>query len=289
MRIVIIGANGLLGKELKTMFEQMGHDVVPLYRHHFKRNIHEFKDFFNEADVLINLVGAPMLRRWKKKYRAKLINSRIETATKVITAFKLLRYRPQLYIAASSIGIYDNQQENHTEQSLAFENDFLGTLIGKWEESNQRFTKLHNVRVVIMRMAFVLTKKGGMLRKIARPFKYGFGGRTGKGDQAFSFIHIDDFKKAILFFIENINTSGVYNLVAPKQSSNKQFSKYLGKALKIPSFFIKPKRFVKLRYGKASKLILDVPSTIPQKLNKAGFSFDYPDVESAIDNLISRK
>ncbi|MEA3445537.1 MAG: TIGR01777 family oxidoreductase, partial [Bacteroidota bacterium] len=259
MRIVIVGASGLIGSELKAMFASLGHEVVPVDRKYFKLNIHDFKELFRDADVLINLAGAPIIKRWTSAYKKKLYKSRIDTTDKIFTAFKLLKHRPSLYLAASAIGIYNNNDEYHTEQSEQFANDFAGKLVQDWEMSSLQFSGLHNVRTIIMRLGVVLSNNGGAFPKMVRPYKIGLGGRIGNGRQAFSFIHIDDLKKAILLFIENKTMSGVFNLTAPETINNKEFSKALGKALKRPSFFIVPKFILRLFLGKASGIIINVP------------------------------
>ncbi|MCF8371293.1 MAG: TIGR01777 family oxidoreductase [Bacteroidales bacterium] len=288
MRVVISGASGLIGSALKEMFEAEGHEVVPLGRKHFKRNIHEFKEFFREADVLINLAGAPLLKRWTQSYKRKLRSSRVDTSEKIYTAFKLLKDRPLLYIAASAIGIYETSEKIHSEESQSFDPNFVGHLVQDWEKCNLQFTGLHNIRVVIMRLGVVLAKKGGAFPTMARPFKMGVGGRIGKGMQPLSFIHIKDLMNAIQYFINNKNANGIYNLVAPKPVTNKEFSKALGKVLKRPSFFIVPPFILRLLYGEASSIMVNAPWVIPEKLQSNGFKFDYPDIESALGDLTQK-
>lgn len=288
MKVVISGASGLIGSSLRGMFEAGGHEVVALGRRHFKRDIHEFKEFFREADVLINLTGEPLLKRWSQLYQRKLRNSRIDTSEKIFNAFKLLKDRPRTYIAASAIGIYKASEERHTEQSRSFAQGFVGQLVQDWEKSNLQFDNLHNVRVVLMRLGVVMAKKGGVFPTMARPFKMGFGGRIGNGKQPLPFIHLSDLIKAVQYFIENKSTTGIYNLVAPGALSNKEFSKVLGKALKRPSFFIVPKFVLRLLYGKASTIIVDAPWVVPEKLQANGFVFEYPDIESALAELTSK-
>jgi uncharacterized protein (TIGR01777 family) len=288
MRVVISGASGLIGSALKEMLEADGNEVVPLGRKHFKRNIHEFKEFLRETDVLINLAGAPLLKRWTQSYKRKLRSSRIDSSEKIYTAFKLLKDRPIVYIAASAIGIYETSEKIHSEESQSFDPNFIGHLVQDWEKCNLQFAGLHNVRVVIMRLGVVLSQKGGAFPTMARPFKMGLGGRIGKGLQPLSFIHIDDLKNAIQYFITNNSVNGIHNLVAPNPVSNKEFSKALGKALKRPGFFVVPRFILRLLYGGASSIMVDAPRVIPMKLLSDGFSFNFPDIESALTDLTNK-
>ena len=271
------------------MFETNGHDVVPLGKKHFKLGIHDFKELFREADVLINLAGAPILKRWSSLYKKKLRSSRIDTAEKIHTAFKLLKDRPRLYIAASAVGIYSSNNQQHTETSNQYDSGFLGKLVTDWEQANLHFAELHNVRVVIMRFGIILSNQGGAFPQMSRPFKWGVGGRIGKGKQAFSFLHISDLLKVVDFFISTPKAEGIYNLSSPNPVTNRAFSKALGKALKRPSFMIVPSFVLRLIYGEASQIILRAPWAVPQKLQQEGFVFDYPSIEQALVELTTKK
>ncbi len=289
MKIVIVGASGFIGTELTQMFDTHGYEVVPVSRKHFKMNIHDFKELFRETDVLINLAGAPIIKRWTTSYKNKIRQSRTDTAQKIHTAFKLLKDRPRLYIAASAIGVYESSPDLHTENSTQFSNGFLGKLVKDWESGSQQFAGLHDVRLVIMRLGIVLSKHGGAYPKLALPYKMLIGGRLGNGKQAMSFIHIDDLKNAVMYFIRNGNAQGVYNLTVPNPVSNRDFSAALGKGLKRPDLLVIPKFLVRWRYGQASSVILDAPWVVSEKLQKNGFSFTYADIKSAIGQLTSKR
>ena len=289
MRIVIVGASGLIGGAISRVLDGEGPDIVPIGRKQFKWDIHDFKALFREADVLINLAGAPVLKRWSTSHKKKLYKSRIDTAEKIHTAFKLLKHRPRIYIAASAIGIYEPSDELHTEQSKEFDQGFLGRLVADWEQGNAQFADLHNVRVIIMRLGVVLSRQGGAYPRMARPFKWGVGGRIGKGLQGMSYIHLSDLVKAVLYFITTPTTSGVYNLTAPNPVSNRDFSRRLAKALKRPGFMIIPGFMLKLLYGEAAQILINSPWVVPEKLQDSGFEFDYPDIQSALVELTSRR
>ena len=285
MKIVLSGAHGFIGKILVSHFEKLDYDVVFISRKHYKLNIHDFKEIFREADVFINLAGTPILHRWSSSYKSRLYKSRIETTDKIITAFKLLKDRPRLYIAASAIGIYSADGTNHTEDSVNLADDYLANLVKAWENSNMKAAELVNVRLVIMRLGMVLGKTGGAYKKMLRPFKFGIGGRIGKGKMWVSFIHIKDLVAAIDFFMQNGETQGIYNLCAPNPVSNKEFTKKLGKALKRPSFMIIPEFILKLRYGQAANVVINSPKAVSGRLALSNFKFQFPTIEEALTDL----
>ena len=289
MKIVISGTSGFIGSILKIHFRKLEYDVISLSRKHFRLNIHEFKELFREIDVFINLAGEPILQRWTTSTKNKLYNSRIETTEKVITAFKLLKDRPRLYIASSAIGIYSANNDTHTENSTDFANDYLGNLVKSWENSNMKANDLFQVRLIIMRLGIVLGKSGGAYRKMRYPFRLGIGGRIGKGNMPFSFIHIDDLVKAIDFFMQNSEPKGIYNLCAPNPVSNKEFSKMLAKSLNRPSFMIIPEFILRLKYGKAASVLINTQKVISGRLGLSGFKFKYPTIEESLKKLALKK
>ncbi len=287
MKIVLSGAHGFIGRVLSSHFEKLDYDVVFISRKYYKLNIHDFKEIFREADVFINLAGAPILHRWTSSHKAKLYKSRIETTDKILTAFKLLKDRPRLYIASSAIGIYAAGDTNHTEDNNILADNYLANLVKTWENANMKAADLVNVRLIIMRMGIVLGKSGGAYKKMLRPFKIGLGGRIGKGRMWFSFIHIKDLVAAIDLFMQNGETQGIYNLCAPNPVTNKEFTKKLSKALNRPGFMIVPEFVLRLRYGKAADVVINTAKVTSDRLSTAGFKFQFPTIDESLKDLTS--
>jgi uncharacterized protein (TIGR01777 family) len=238
-----------------------------------------------DADIFISLAGAPILKRWTQGYKRKLKSSRIGPVNKVITALRLLKDRPRLLISTSAIGIYDNIHE-HTEDSSFYAGNFLTELVSDWESEVMKAGELVNLRIVIFRLAVVLGRKGGAFPSLLRPFKFGLGGKIGNGKQNFSFVHIDDVIRAVMFVIHNPGQQGVFNLVAPEVITNRVFAKKLGKVLHRPSFMTVPSFFLKLIYGEAAIILLGGPDVKPKRLINAGFEFKYENIELALLSLV---
>jgi uncharacterized protein (TIGR01777 family) len=285
MNIVICGSSGFIGKELCVFLESQGHDIIHLRRRDFRQHIHEFKEKLRETDVLINLAGAPILKRWTPAYKRELRASRIDTTAKILTAFKLLKSRPRLMIASSAIGIYDSVHE-HNEESRQFGKGFLAELAQAWENEIHSARELADLRLVIFRLGVVLGNTGGAFPKMALPFRFGFGGRISKGNQAMSFIHIEDLLRAFTFAIENPRVKGTYNLTAPHPTTNKVFTQLMGKTMKRPAFLMVPGWILKLIYGKAASVLLDGQCATPDKLLREGFSFRFNHIEETLHALI---
>ena len=140
--------------------------------------------------------------------------------------------------------------------------------------------------IVIFRFGVVLSRNGGALKKLYLPYFLGFGGPIKDGSQCFSWIHVADLIKVFNYIILNPKKTGIYNVTSPKPIQQKYFGKVFAKALKRP--FITPlfEWQLKLLFGSGSRVLTQSVSVIPGRLIDEGFEFDYPDIESAIDNLI---
>jgi uncharacterized protein (TIGR01777 family) len=285
MLVAVSGSNGFIGKELCAHLINSGHEIIPVRKRDLQLPIHDFKEMLRDADIFISLAGAPILKRWTQGYKRKLKSSRIGPVNKVITALRLLKDRPRLLISTSAIGIYDNIHE-HTEDSSFYAGNFLTELVSDWENEVMKAGELVNLRIVIFRLAVVLGRKGGAFPSLLRPFKFGLGGKIGNGKQNFSFVHIDDVIRAVMFVIHNPGQQGVFNLVAPEVITNRVFAKKLGKVLHRPSFMTVPSFFLKLIYGEAAIILLGGPDVKPKRLIDAGFEFKYENIELALLSLV---
>jgi uncharacterized protein (TIGR01777 family) len=121
---------------------------------------------------------------------------------------------------------------------------------------------------------------------MASAFKIFLGGKLGDGNQWNSWIHIDDETRAIKYLIENEKSTGAYNLTAPNPIKQKEFAAAIGSSLNRPSFITKPSFAVRLFLGSmADELILNGVKVIPKKLTDEGFTFNYNNINKALDNI----
>jgi uncharacterized protein (TIGR01777 family) len=237
---------------------------------------------------VVHLAGAPVLQRWTPKNRDVIYRSRIETTTCLVNALGRLSpaERPSLFLAVSAIGIYRTGRV-HTESSQDFDTHFAARLTIDWEKASAGLSP--DIRRVIFRTGLVLDSESQLISLLWFPFIAGLGGAVGKGSQAFPFIHLSDLTAAMVEAIDKESYSGVYNLVAPDRKDNRSFAKELANKLKRPSMLSVPGVIVKLLFGKASVLVLESPEIIPERLVRDGYIFQYPDLESALSEIISTK
>lgn len=267
MRVAIAGASGFIGQELVSFLRDKGFDVTVLQRGQYQ-NV--------EADVIINLAGENIFGRWSEEKKKKILESRIETAR------ALSANNPKLYIGASAIGYYGNRgKEKLTEESSAGRG-FLAEVCQKWEGACQA-----KGRVAFTRFGLVLSPKGGALKKMITPFRYGLGGKLGSGKQIWSWIALDDLLEALHFIIVNENLAGPINFVAPAPVSNASFTKSLAQALKSMAIAHVPSFVLKLAFGQMAKeVFLSSQNVYPEKLLQNGFNFRYGNLKQFFEEKL---
>lgn len=286
-KIAISGATGFIGSALNSFFAKNNFTVVKINRSDFSHSPKKLANKIKGCNIIVNLAGAPVNHKWTDSYKNEILASRINTTRKLVRAIGILEQKPELFISASAVGIYDSF-EVHDEFSTNYDNNFLGSVCRKWEAEAFKSRSFSNVRLCIIRLGVVLGKEGGAFPKIVKPFRYGFGAKLGDGHQLFPYIHINDVLSAIWYLIKNEEASGIYNLVAPQMISNLEFTAALQQKLKkslLPSI---PESLIRFMYGEGAETILTGQKVIPKRLQNNGFIFEYPDITSVISNLIKK-
>ena len=279
MKICI--STGFIGDELKKHFSKK-YKVVQVKRSDFyDKKILEKK--LENTDILINLAGENIARRWSKEYKKKLLTSRVESTKALLECFK--KYKPKLFISTSAIGIYDTKN-THTEESQKFTDTYLADIAKAWEDEALK-AKDFNVRTIILRLGVVLSSKNGALAKMLPAFKLNLGGKIGDGKQAFSWIYIKDLINIYEYLsLTEKKFEGIFNAVSPNPISNEEFTKVLSKVLNKFSFFTIPAFILKLILGEGSLVLLEGQKVLPQRLIKEGFNFKYPLLEDALKDSL---
>ena len=274
--IGITGASGFIGTSLTLYLEEQGYTVRPLNRGFTLADV-------DDCDIIINLAGASINRRWSNSAKKLIRESRIET-TKRLVGFlnKSVSKRTSLLISTSAIGIYpssksksktDNDHKTYDEYSPELGDDFLAQICIDWE--NEALKANSKIRVVIARFGVVLSNKGGALPKMSLPFKFGLAGTIGNGQQPFSWIALEDLSRAFAFLIEKEELSGFFNLTSPNPVNNDQLTKTLAKHYKCAIKFKIPSFLFKAAYGEASTLFTDGQRVLPKRLIENGFLFNF--------------
>lgn len=296
MHILVTGGTGFIGEPLVKALLERG-DHITLLSRNFKKAKKTFGDRVNligsiknsglEVDAVINLAGEPIIdRRWTNKRKRQLKASRIDLSNELIEWMKRCSNTPKVFISGSAIGYYGNYPEDGALTEIAKPRDcFASELCREWEAAAMQAQAL-GTRVCLVRTGVVLAKHGGALKRMWLPFVCGLGGPIASGRQWFSWIHLQDMVRLLIFILDNDRVKGAVNATATHPVKNAEFSKKLARALKRPAIFTMPGFVVKLLFGEASELLLEGQKVVPKKLLDHGFQFDYPSVEYALQSIV---
>lgn len=271
MKVAFTGARGFVGKALRKHFR----DHIILERDDTPSSL---LDKLQDVDVVINLAGAPIIKRWSESYKQTLVDSRIGTTRKLVNAINQSNVKH--FISTSAIGIYPNEtpcDESCTQHA----DDFLSKLVQDWEKEALNA----KVPTSILRFGVVLGKDGGALTQMLPPFKLGLGGTLGDGSMMTSWIHIKDLIRIYEYLITH-HCEGIYNATAPHPVSNHTFTKALGKVLHRPTIFPIPLFLLRLLFAQAACVLTDSKEVYPKALQEAGFKFDYPHIDAALRDIL---
>lgn len=298
MRAFIFGGRGFIGKHLTASLLSRGFTVTIvdnapynttqntqyLYVRADTTKSGSWQNYVENADIIINLAGAPIFGRWTPKMKTEIYNSRILTTKNIVDAMP--SKKSLVFFSTSAQGYYGFRGNEILDEDSSAGTDFLSRVCIDWEREALKACKKGG-RVIITRFGIVLGKNGGMLRLMEPIFKLFLGGRLGKGTQWISWIHIEDLIRAYFFILENPSIFGAVNVCTPHPITNAQLTKALGKALHRPTFFAIPSLLIKLLLGEFGHTLLQGQHVIPKKLIEKGFTYLYPTIEQALKNIYS--
>ena len=289
-RIAISGSSGLIGTALVGHLKSEGHTVQRLVRRTPVAADEVqwdpqtgFVDLAPLAgvDAIIHLAGAGVGdKRWTKKFKSEILNSRLLGTTAIAKAVAELK--PTVFISASAIGWYGESGNRAVVETDRVGDDFLAAVCREWESAADL---AGDVRTVKIRTGLVLDPTGGALGKMLPLFRLGFGGKLGSGKQWWSWITLHDQIRAIVFALEN-PISGAVNVTSPNPVTNQEFTSALARALHRPALFPAPAIALKIALGGFSSEVLGSKKVIPHVLQEAGFTWDYPHITEALNQLV---
>ena len=303
MKILITGSTGLVGTALTQELQRAGHTVCRLVRPNTTtQSIGTSQGFHVNwnpatgelggaavgADAVINLAGASIADgRWTPQRKQLLRSSRVDTTRALVQALAKMSARPRVLVSASATGIYGNRGDETLTESSQPGNDFLSGIAKEWESEALKAEAL-GIRVVRARFGVILSKRGGALPQMMRPFQFFAGGKIGSGTQWLSWITLDDAVAILRSALENANITGALNVVSPQPVSNAQFTKFLAAALHRPALFPAPAFALRLILGEmADALLLSSQRVLPAQLQKLNHQFLHPDLPTALAAVLS--
>ncbi len=238
------------------------------------------------VDRVVNLMGDSIADgRWNEQKKQSIRDSRVLGTRHLVQSLLQQPKPPEVFVSASAVGYYGDHGNETIDESTPASSDFLGTVCADWEAAAQPLVEA-GVRVVWLRIGIVLGQGGGALEKMLPLFRWGLGGRLGSGDQWMSWIHIDDLIDLILFALDNQSCAGPLNAVSPNPIRNRQFTTQLGNQLGRPTWLPAPKFGLRMMLGEFADFLLASQRVMPVRAEQAGFQFKFPDLNSALNDIL---
>lgn len=297
--VLITGASGAIARVLSKKLENQ-YSIRFLTRKKEAENEFEWdlenqivdENAFENISHIIHLAGANISeKRWTEDRKKELISSRVDSAKLILNILKKKNLKLRSFISASGINFYGTKTTDKIfTENDAPGNDFLSEVVVVWEKAADEF-KEQNIaeRVVKIRTAVVLSKNEGALAKMMTPIQFGIGSPLGSGKQYMPWIHIDDICSIYEFALKNPEVEGSYNASAPQHTTNENLTKLIVNVLNKPLFMPNVPTFIlKLIFGELADALLEGSRASSEKIEKAGFEFQFPDLKMALEDLLKK-
>jgi uncharacterized protein len=298
VKIVVAGASGMIGTPLVRALRADGHDVLRLVRRDpaapdevrwdpaagsiDTAALHGIEAAINLAGV--NAWDAITWRsgfHWTEAFKARFRASRVDSTRTLSETLVKLDPAPQLLLNASAVGYYGDRGDQPLEESDPPGDDFMARTCVQWEAATAA-ARDAGLRVCLLRSGLVFDRRGGALAVCLPIFKLGLGGRLGSGRQYWSFVSLLDEVRAIRFLLTADEMAGPINITAPDPATNAEVTKALGHIVRRPTILWVPGPPVRIPFGDFSSEILGSHRVLPRQLEKAGFTFEHPDIDSVL-------
>ena len=295
-KILITGASGLVGSELKRHLLEKGYEVNTLSRTKSNDKTNYVWDVEKQeidvdcligVETVIHLAGAPVVdEKWTDERKKYIIDSRVKSTKLIYKAIRQLnKHQIKTFVSASAVGYYGDCGDNILTEESAVGQGFLGECCKLWEDAVDEGKAL-GLRIVKLRTGIVLSTKGGALPQLAMPVKLFAGAALGRGKQWVPWLHINDMVEMYIESMENPNMQGAYNASAPYPVTNATLTKALAKLFHRPYWPIKVPEFVlKAIMGERTQAILMSSNTSAQHILDAGYQFQFTKIEDALQDL----
>lgn len=294
--ILITGGSGLVGQQITELLEKKGYEVAWLSRSTqgkktFLWNVEKGEidpNAIEWADAIVHLAGAGVAeKRWTPERKKLILESRTQSTQLLFSAIEKSAKKPSTFISASAVGYYGfNTGTTLVDEGSKPGSDFLAEVVIAWENEVKKMESLQ-LRTVLLRIGIVLDAEGGALGEMLKP---PVAAPLGSGDQWMSWIHIEDLARMFVFALEKTTLQGIFNAIGPNPATNQQLTKEAAAAKGKPYLGIGVPGFaLKLILGEMAAMVLGGNRVSSQKIQKAGFEFDFPELKGALKDIFSRK
>ncbi|SBW23172.1 hypothetical protein FDG2_3673 [Candidatus Protofrankia californiensis] len=298
MIIAVTGVSGHLGSELVPLLRAAGHDVVRLVRREPSAPDEARWNpatgsvdpaALERADAVVHLAAENILGRWEDpQVRRRIRESRVDVTRRLAETLATGRYAPHTLVNAAAIGYYGL---GHTDETLTEDlqpgRGFLAE-IGRDREAAAAVAAAGGLRVVNVRIGVVQSPDQGMLNFLLPRFRRGLGGRIGRGRRYLAWVTRVDAARACQHVLEHPAVSGPVNAVSPNPVTNAEYARTLGRVLGRPAVLAVPPFVLRRALGSfAEETLLRSTRALPARLLDTGFTFRFPELETALRHVLA--
>ena len=291
--VLIIGVRGFLGAHLARHLAESGVAVRGTTRsadtrtppagvkHLFSWNGEDSEalvPLLNGAEAVINLAGTPLKTTpWTRRYQERIRESRIRSAAALMTALSGRRKTVRV-LQASAVGFYGDTRDNWVSENSPPGHGFLARLVTDWEAAAGAL-RPSRISLALIRTGVVLHSSGGALKRLRQIQRPGVTPMPGGGNQWLSWIHLEDYLRALSFLLSRPDITGPFNLCAPQPVRFAAFSTLASRKAKRTIAIRVPAGLVRFFLGVAAEPLLVGQRARPAKLEDAGFRFKHPELD----------
>jgi uncharacterized protein (TIGR01777 family) len=291
MNCIVSGGTGFIGRHIVARLRESGHTVFVWSRKAAPPfawdplQSEPSPESLEGVDAVIHLAGETVAQRWNDDVKRRIADSRILGTRRLVDAISRMEPRPKVLVSASAVGYYGDRDGTVLTEASSPGKGFLVDVCRQWEAEADRAAEF-GLRVMKLRIGFVLGKDGGALASMLPPFRAFVGGRLGSGKQWMPWVHVVDVAHMFAYAMEN-QVSGVWNATAPNPVTNDEFTAEMSRILHRPAIFTVPPFALKLAFGEMGQHMLDSARVVPDAPFKHAYVFHYPTLDRALRNLLT--
>lgn len=304
--IVIFGANGFLGRYLTRHFARNGKEVVAIARN---REGWSGDGMFLEwdgktpgpwalalegAEAVINLAGRSVNCRYTPENRRLIKQTRVDATRVIGQAIAGCKTPPKTWLNASTATWYRHAEDRPQNDWLGEPGEGFSCEVAQaWEDAFFEAAVPAATRKLALRIGMVLANEETTVYDVLRKLTArGLGGAMGSGNQRISWIHMEDFLRAVDFVIGDPFLDGVVNVTAPECPTNREWMRTFRESVGMPLGLPATESMLEIGarlMGTETELVLKSRWVESVRLRDAGFRWHWPRAADAVADLAGRR